>query len=221
MITPPCFDRATYEGILFSHYYLMKECLNSAHLFGKMHNKGVCRYFFKEDQDEKHQICYDNTILISKNYRVIKVTDSEKESVIDVEYKLRKISGLIKQKGRKILANYPITSSQFVALQWIIEEEALTIGDLSKKIGLAFSTTTDLVDRMEKNGLVERVKDVKDRRVVRVHVLEKGASIIKEVIEKRQEYLGEILKNFTEDERTELMKWLGLLYTQMEKVDIK
>lgn len=143
------------------------------------------------------------------------------DTVNTVEYKLRKISGLIKRKGRKILANYPITSSQFVALQWIIEEEELTIGDLSKRIGLAFSTTTDLVDRMEKNGLVERVKDTEDRRVVRIHVLEKGTSIIKEVIEQRQEYLGEILAGFTKDDQAELMRWLGLLYTQMEQVDIQ
>ncbi|MFP3488761.1 MarR family transcriptional regulator, partial [Staphylococcus sp. SIMBA_130] len=106
-----------------------------------------------------------------------------------MEKQLRYISGMIKQNGRKILNNYPITSPQFVALQWLLEEGDLTIGELSNKISLAFSTTTDLVDRMEKNELVERVRDTNDRRVVRIHLLEKGKTIIREVIQESQDYL--------------------------------
>ena len=37
---------------------------------------------------------------------------------------------------------------------------------------------------MEKNELVKRVRDENDRRVVVVHLLEKGERIIQEVIEK-------------------------------------
>jgi DNA-binding MarR family transcriptional regulator len=65
---------------------------------------------------------------------------------------------------------------------------------------LACSTTTDLVDRMEKNLLVERVKDPNDRRVVRIHLLAEGERIIEEVINKRQLYLKEVLVNFSLEE---------------------
>ncbi|MBT2215180.1 MarR family transcriptional regulator [Virgibacillus dakarensis] len=138
------------------------------------------------------------------------------ESIADLEKRLRYISGIIKQNGRKILENYPITAPQFIALQWLVEEGDLTIGELSKKNGLAFSTTTDLVDRMEKNKLVERVRDVNDRRVVRIHVLKKGRSIIEEVITKRQEYLGEILQSFSLEQTSTLNELLSLLHKQMK-----
>lgn len=95
-----------------------------------------------------------------------------------------------------MLSNYKITPPQFVALQWLFEDGDMTIGELSNKMYLACSTTTDLVDRMEKNLLVERVKDPNDRRVVRIHLLEEGKRIIDEVIKKRQGYLDEILKTF-------------------------
>ncbi|MFZ3576375.1 MarR family winged helix-turn-helix transcriptional regulator [Virgibacillus sp. DJP39] len=143
------------------------------------------------------------------------------DAIIDAEKRLRYIAGVIKQNGRKILNNYPITSPQFVALQWLLEEGDLTIGELSNKISLAFSTTTDLVDRMEKNELVERVRDLNDRRVVRIHVLEKGNTIIHEVIKKRQEYLGEVLVNFSEDEADTLNKLLAFLHEQMKIVSEK
>ncbi|GAB3797085.1 MarR family winged helix-turn-helix transcriptional regulator [Virgibacillus kimchii] len=138
-----------------------------------------------------------------------------------IEKSIRYISGIVKQKGRKILTNYPITSPQFVALQWLLEEGDLTIGELSNKISLAFSTTTDLVDRMEKNELVERVRDTKDRRVVRIHVLDKGKDIIREVIDKRQKYLGEVLENFTEEQTDDLHELLELLHHEMKKFDDK
>ena len=81
----------------------------------------------------------------------------------------------------------------------------MTIGDLSTKMYLAFSTTTDLVDRMEKNELVQRVRDENDRRVVRIHLLSEGVRIIEEVIEKRQHYLRDIMVEFEEDEATTII----------------
>ncbi|WP_390621681.1 MarR family winged helix-turn-helix transcriptional regulator [Oceanobacillus massiliensis] len=143
------------------------------------------------------------------------------ESINKMEKRLRYISGIIKQNGRKILNNYPITSPQFVALQWLLEEGDLTIGELSNKISLAFSTTTDLVDRMERNELVERVRDTNDRRVVRIHLLDKGKIIIREVIKKRQEYLGEVLSRFSDEEKDSLNHLLDFLYDEMKLVDDK
>ncbi|WP_442595325.1 MarR family winged helix-turn-helix transcriptional regulator [Neobacillus sp. D3-1R] len=121
-------------------------------------------------------------------------------TVAEIEKELRYISGIIKQKGREILSNYTITPPQFLALQWLFEFGDMTIGELSNKMYLACSTTTDLVDRMEKSQLVLRVKDPNDRRVVRIHLLEEGERIIDEVIKKRQLYLQEVLKNFSTDE---------------------
>ena len=138
------------------------------------------------------------------------------ESVASMEKELRYISHLIKQKGREILSNYTITPPQFVALQWLHESGDMTIGDLSNKMYLAFSTTTDLVDRMEKNELVQRVRDEQDRRVVRIHLLPEGERIIQEVIEKRQNYLRDLLQDFEVDEAQELLKLLKKLHLLMK-----
>lgn len=126
--------------------------------------------------------------------------DRARSKILEMEKSLRYISHIVKQRGREILNNYPITPPQFIALQWLRELGDLTIGELSKKMYLAFSTTTDLVDRMEKNELIVRIRDPKDRRVVRIHLLDKGRDIINEVIQKRQDYLSDILLSHTTDE---------------------
>ncbi|MDP4164553.1 MAG: MarR family transcriptional regulator [Bacillota bacterium] len=139
------------------------------------------------------------------------MTRMDRDIVSEIEKDLRYISGIIKQKGRELLSNYTITPPQFVALQWLFEDGDMTIGELSTKMFLACSTTTDLVDRMEKNNLVKRVKDPNDRRVVRIHLLDEGERIIEEVIKKRRGYLQEVLKNFSEEE-------IGLLQSNLTKL---
>ncbi|SER75572.1 DNA-binding transcriptional regulator, MarR family [Gracilibacillus ureilyticus] len=143
--------------------------------------------------------------------------DTSKDTIADIERELRYISGIVKQQGRLILNNYPITAPQFIALQFLLECGDLTIGELSQKIHLAFSTTTDLVDRMEKNGIVKRVKDSKDRRVVRIHLLDEGKEIIKEVVEKRREYLGSVLTNVSEEDIQDLSRLLHILHHEMKE----
>lgn len=138
------------------------------------------------------------------------------ESIAILEKELRYISHLIKQKGREILSNYTITPPQFIALQWLHESGDMTIGDLSTKMYLAFSTTTDLVDRMEKNELVQRVRDENDRRVVRIHLLSEGERIIQEVIIKRQDYLRDITEEFNEQEFEQLSRTLQKLHLLMK-----
>ncbi|MDV2581153.1 MarR family winged helix-turn-helix transcriptional regulator [Alkalibacillus haloalkaliphilus] len=137
--------------------------------------------------------------------------------IAELEKDVRYISHMVKQRGREILNHYPITPPQFIALQWLLDSGDLTIGELSKKMYLAFSTTTDLVDRMEKNVLIERVRDPKDRRVVRIHLLDKGKEIIDEVIEKRQEYLQEVLKTYSPEEVEKLRSSMTQLYNEMKE----
>jgi DNA-binding MarR family transcriptional regulator len=139
------------------------------------------------------------------------------DQVFEIERELRYVSSIVKQKGREILADFPITPPQFIALQWLNEEGDMTIGELSNKMYLACSTTTDLIDRMEANDLVERVRDTSDRRVVRIHLKEKGKKIIDEVLEARRKYLADVLAQFSERDIEDLARTLQILHNEMKK----
>lgn len=144
------------------------------------------------------------------------MTSKPLEHVADIEKSLRHIAAIIKQKGREILNQYAITP-QFVGLQWLYELGDMTIGELSGKMYLACGTTTDLIDRMQKNELVERVKDPADRRVVRIHLPPEGERIIQEVITKRQEYLRDMFESFTDEEIAIFEKSLMKLRHEMKR----
>lgn len=133
------------------------------------------------------------------------------EKIVKIELLLRSACFNIKQKGREILQDFDITPPQFDALQFLIDDGEMTVGELSGKLYLAPSTITDLIDRMEKNSLVKRVRDSKDRRTVKIIVEEKGHKLINEVVARRQKHLEGLLKAMTEDSRDNFIKYLEIL----------
>lgn len=142
-------------------------------------------------------------------------TTNNCKNVADIEKLLRKIDYIIRIKGREILSDLSITSPQFTALQILINNGNMTIGELSQKMSLACSTITDLIDRMEKTQLVIRKKDDKDKRVVRVEVLPKGFDILEQVLDKRRNYLALKLNSFDIEQKEILTSGLSTLYEAM------
>ena len=135
--------------------------------------------------------------------------------VVEIELLLRQISKEVRRKGREILNDFSITPPQFDALVYLSEFGDLTIGELSSKLYLAYSTTTDLVDRMERNELVERVRDTNDRRVVRLQMKEKGKEMIRKVLVVRREYLAKALIHVQPDDLNDLAGSLKEIYNHI------
>ncbi len=128
-----------------------------------------------------------------------------------IEKLLRRVCFYIKKKGRTILEDYDITPAQFEALQIIIYHNEVTISELSNKLYQAPSTITDLVDRMESKDLVKRVRDSKDRRIVRIKGLEKGHNILEAVIMERCKFLDYSLENVSKEDKDSFTEYLDIL----------
>lgn len=139
------------------------------------------------------------------------------KNVESIEKHLRKVDYIIRKNGRMILGDFGITVPQFTALQVLINNGDMSIGELSQQMDLACSTITDLVDRMEKNHLVKREKDLKDKRVVRVVVLENGHDILKKVLERRREFLNDKLEHLSVLEVEGLRAALEKLFEEMDE----
>jgi DNA-binding MarR family transcriptional regulator len=75
-----------------------------------------------------------------------------------------------------------MSTPQFKALLLISEEEGTRMRDLARKMGGSFSNATVLVDRLVERGLVERLAEPQDRRVVLVRVSEEGRSLIEQLV---------------------------------------
>lgn len=139
------------------------------------------------------------------------------DSIRELEKNIRQASVIIRKRGRDILADFDITPPQFNALLVLSEASGLTMGELCDRLYLACSTATDLIDRMERNGLIERERDANDRRVIRLKVTEKGFAVIDRVMQARCRYLACILDRVGDQEKEQLIVSLKRLNELMTK----
>ncbi len=68
---------------------------------------------------------------------------------------------------------------------------------LAETLDVSVASTTGIVDRMERRGLVERRHEEKDRRVVLVYPTEAGLDVFREIDERRRFGLGKLLERLT------------------------
>jgi DNA-binding MarR family transcriptional regulator len=81
----------------------------------------------------------------------------------EIEVLLNDILALVRRKNRGLMETYGITPLQYRALK-IIKDEHPTMGDLCDLLYLSSSTVTELIDRLESNNLVRRIRSKEDRK---------------------------------------------------------
>ncbi len=72
----------------------------------------------------------------------------------------------------------PLSHIQVLTL---VAKKDLSVGQLSVLLGVAKPNITPLVDALNARGLVERVRDNADRRIVMVHILPEGLACIEQI----------------------------------------
>lgn len=137
-----------------------------------------------------------------------------------LEEAIRRSNIVIYRRDRSILTEMGISNPQFIALLTLNEFGPLTMGELCKHLMTACSTATDLADRMERDGLVERVRDSKDRRIVRMNMLSKGKVVVDLVINERRRFLEKVLLEYKSEEHAMLLASLKLFADRMEGLDV-
>ena len=121
------------------------------------------------------------------------------------------------QSGR--VFNAELTPSQIKSLFAFREEdEEYPIGELGRNAQVKSSTMTDMVDRLEKDGIVERIRDDRDRRVVKVRLTKEGKSIRREFIKKTRKGVEATFSKLSEEERKTLLDHLRGAYQILRKI---
>lgn len=87
-------------------------------------------------------------------------------------------------------------------------EEGLTQTQLAERVGIDVSTMTKALQRLERNGFVERHQDTEDTRVWRVCLTERGRALDPIVTEHWNQAEQHTFAGFTADEHALLCSFL-------------
>jgi DNA-binding MarR family transcriptional regulator len=80
---------------------------------------------------------------------------------------------------------------------------------LAEKVGVRRATMTGLLDRLERDDLIERLAHHRDRRKIGVRLTSNGRQVLAEMLPDYYRSIAKIMANLTEKERLELMSLLG------------
>jgi DNA-binding MarR family transcriptional regulator len=105
-----------------------------------------------------------------------------------------------------------LTKAKFTALRVLeLHGEPMPLGQMAEQLQSVRSNATQMVDRLVAEGLVQRVFDPTDRRIVLAQLTEEGHRRYVAGIEAHQVVIEEILENFSLEEREQFIALLSRL----------
>jgi DNA-binding MarR family transcriptional regulator len=110
-------------------------------------------------------------------------------------------AALVEPLQREIAARHGIALADLHALRVLELSGAVPVSHLGAELGLRRSSATNLVDRLERAGLVERATDRHDRRVTLVRLTKAGLDALESFEMVRQSELVRRLLSLDEGER--------------------
>lgn len=107
---------------------------------------------------------------------------------------------------------YGLTQQQGQLL-CVLMAQPYGMSELGAMLGLAKSSLTGMVDRSERNGLVQRKPDPQDSRAVRVALTKQGAKLADAFYTETCRRIDELTSGFAPAERDTLAALLGRVVT--------
>lgn len=104
-----------------------------------------------------------------------------------------------------------VSMQQAYVLTYIYYHRFGKISDICEHMMVTAAAASQMVDRLEKSGLVERTTEPDDRRVRYVVLTEEGISFVKQSIAARKRWMGEIPEALSESQLDQISATLNLL----------
>ena len=95
----------------------------------------------------------------------------------------------------------------------------IKISELCEHMMVSMGAASQMVDRLEKLEMVERIADPEDRRVRKVVVLDKGKKFVQDNFAFSQSWLDEISANINPEQEEQITATLSILMQSFGKND--
>lgn len=130
----------------------------------------------------------------------------------------------IKQVGGRIFERIltqknidAFNGSQGRILYVLWQQDGIPISELSRETGLAMTTLTGMLDRMEKSGLVRRNRSDTDRRKILIYLTENSKTLKDDYNDVTKEISDIYYKGFSEDDILQFEVYLRRILANVEE----
>jgi DNA-binding MarR family transcriptional regulator len=129
-------------------------------------------------------------------------------------FRLFKTTNLMHRVGTAWTADIDLTTQQWSVLGGLARsssKDGLTVKELIKFLEMTRQNANGVIERLEREGLVERVKDTRDGRARLVRLTDKGWTVWSDLKLRISEFYGAALAGFSEEETTQFQHLLDRL----------
>ena len=120
-----------------------------------------------------------------------------------------------RQRAEELLSEIGLHTGQEMLLCGLWENEGITQTELANHMMIQPATVTNMLQRLEREGFVERRPDIEDQRVSRVYTTAKGRDIEERVLEKWSQLEQESFRGLSVEERVLLRRLLLQVYQNL------
>ncbi len=127
------------------------------------------------------------------------------------------VSRLVSRALATRLGPKGIGYGQFPVLVSLWQEDGVTQTVLSERVRIEAPTMVRTLDRMEREGLVKRVRSETDRRRIHIRLSKKGANLERQLVPLAAEVNDTALAGITKKDRRQLDELLARLIANLDK----
>lgn len=130
---------------------------------------------------------------------------SKKESLALLSFSaLLRSANIISNEVHKNLGTNNLTVSQFGILEALHKIGPMYQRDLAAQILKTTGNITTVIDNLEKRELVQRIREMKDRRYFQIVLTPEGAKLIRRIYPAHVKRVDQVMDKLTKDEQEEL-----------------
>jgi DNA-binding MarR family transcriptional regulator len=116
---------------------------------------------------------------------------------------------------------YEVTPAQFGLIDTLYTKgDGLTIGAIAQYRGVDAPTVTGIVKRLEQTGLVQRVHDTQDRRIVNVYLTAEGHAIMEPLQRAAKAFNDILLHDFSVADEQSLLAKLHQIINNLSAIGV-
>ena len=118
------------------------------------------------------------------------------------------------------IKQFDISPEQWSLVFRTVESKGLTQKELSDSTYKDQANITRSIDRLEKKSLLKRVPNHNDRRIINIFPTEDAIHLVDTIIPISSEFNSFLTKDFSEEEKQQLIKLLNKVYENLLKEEL-
>jgi DNA-binding MarR family transcriptional regulator len=146
---------------------------------------------------------------------------SPQDQIREIVYQIRRLMQAGELYTKELNKTYQVSAPQLHCLLALYDHGPLPPSQIARHVMVKSSTITGIIDRLEQKGLVTRLRNSPDRRVITIELTEAGRTLARNAPPPIQHKIADGLKKLPEAEVEQVINSLSKLTQMLDVQDLE